>query len=263
MDQFDDWTPRAALPRGFPGDELRRRARDPARGAGPRFSTSRHITRCGRTTIRESKAAPKLKELVNSMGELNSLGGFSSSLAGDGPRHREATTPIDMTLHSPRAGVRNRLLPVGEAVPKQRTLDKAAPPARGGTRLAYVVLTRAGKRLRAVQCGPRLTTASGIGDPSRSSTGGGVEVKDTGSAMALWLCGAVGALHTRDPFDRFTRPPAAARPASLDPQIGRPVTIDGDFVPLVDDAAAEYDVERAVFHLNSAMAGSSRSKATS
>ena len=272
MDQFDDWNQRArALPSE---DSLEDELASPARRDPPHVALAQQVLdESGYTEMwQNDKSAESegrlenLKELVNSMGEFSSLGGFLEhvSLVMDRDTGEADDAVSIMTLHSAKGlEFETVFLPGWEEglFPSQRTLDESG---RAGLeeerRLAYVGLTRARKRLRVSVAQNRLTHGlwqSAI--PSRfldELPAAAVEVKDTGSAYGGYGYGGRsggGRFDTRDPFDSLYETPGwqRARAQASTRKSAGPVTIDGDLVARsVDDGrGSKYDVGERVFHL--------------
>jgi DNA helicase-2/ATP-dependent DNA helicase PcrA len=272
MDQFDDWSQRA---RALPSDDsLEDEVGSPARRDPPHVALAQQVLdESGYTEMwQNDKSAESegrlenLKELVNSMGEFDSLGGFLEhvSLVMDRDTGEADDAVSIMTLHSAKGlEFETVFLPGWEEglFPSQRTLDESG---RAGLeeerRLAYVGLTRARKRLRVSVAQNRLTHGlwqSAI--PSRfldELPAAAVEVKDTGSAYGGYGYGgrtAGGRFDTRDPFDSLYETPGwqRARAQASSRKSAGPVTIDGDLVARsVDDGrGSKYDVGERVFHL--------------
>jgi DNA helicase II / ATP-dependent DNA helicase PcrA len=272
MDQFDDWSQRA---RALPSDDsLEDELGSPARRDPPHVALAQQVLdESGYTEMwQNDKSAESegrlenLKELVNSMGEFDSLGGFLEhvSLVMDRDTGEADDAVSIMTLHSAKGlEFETVFLPGWEEglFPSQRTLDESG---RAGLeeerRLAYVGLTRARKRLRVSVAQNRLTHGlwqSAI--PSRfldELPAAAVEVKDTGSAYGGYGYGgrtAGGRFDTRDPFDSLYETPGwqRARAQASSRKSAGPVTIDGDLVARsVDDGrGSKYDVGERVFHL--------------
>lgn len=272
MDQFDDWSQRA---RALPSDDsLEDEVGSPARRDPPHVALAQQVLdESGYTEMwQNDKSAESegrlenLKELVNSMGEFDSLGGFLEhvSLVMDRDTGEADDAVSIMTLHSAKGlEFETVFLPGWEEglFPSQRTLDESG---RAGLeeerRLAYVGLTRARKRLRVSVAQNRLTHGlwqSAI--PSRfldELPAAAVEVKDTGSAYGGYGYGgrtAGGRFDTRDPFDSLYETPGwqRARAQASSRRSAGPVTIDGDLVARsVDDGrGSKYDVGERVFHL--------------
>ncbi|WP_055045165.1 ATP-dependent helicase [Devosia sp. A16] len=273
MEQFDDWARRAqALP---PEDAVEEEELAP--GIIRRHTSHADLARqvldeSGYTEMWQNDKSAEaegrlenLKELVNSMEEFDSLGGFLEhvSLVMDRDTGEADDAVSIMTLHSAKGlEFETVFLPGWEEglFPSQRTLDELG---RAGLeeerRLAYVGLTRARKRLRVSVAQNRLTHGlwqSAI--PSRfldELPAAAVEVKDTGSAYGGYGYGgrASGRFDTRDPFDSLYETPGwqRARAQASSRKSAGPITIDGDLVARsVDDGrGSKYDVGERVFHL--------------
>lgn len=274
MDQFDDWGRRAqALP---PEDAVEEEELAP--GIRRRHTSHADLARqvldeSGYTEMWQNDKSAEaegrlenLKELVNSMEEFDSLGGFLEhvSLVMDRDTGEAEDAVSIMTLHSAKGlEFETVFLPGWEEglFPSQRTLDELG---RAGLeeerRLAYVGLTRARKRLRVSVAQNRLTHGlwqSAI--PSRfldELPAAAVEVKDTGSAYGGYGYGgrtAGGRFDNRDPFDSLYETPGwqRARTQASTRKSAGPVTIDGDLVARsVDDGrGSKYEVGERVFHL--------------
>jgi len=206
-----------------------------------------------------------LKELINSMSEFESLGGFLEhvSLVMDRDTGEAEDAVSIMTLHSAKGLEFDTVfLPGWEEglFPSQRTMDESG---RAGLeeerRLAYVGLTRARKRLRIfVAQNRRIRGLWQSAIPSRfldELPAEAVEVKDTGSAYGGYGYGgrSAGRFNFADPFDSVYETPGWKRAQA---QHGNrrspgPVTIDGDLVARsVDDGrGSKYGVGERVFHL--------------
>ena len=177
-----------------------------------------------------------LKELVNSMAEFETLGGFLEhiSLVMDRDTGEADDAVSIMTLHSAKGLEFDTVfLPGWEEglFPSQRTMDELG---RAGLeeerRLAYVGITRARKRVRISMAQNRRTHGlwqSAI--PSRfvdELPAEAVEVKDTGSAYGGYGYGGRTAsrFSMADPFDSVYETPGwqRARAQSQGPQGPRP-----------------------------------------
>ncbi len=205
-----------------------------------------------------------LKELVRSMEEFDTLGGFLEhvSLVMDRDTGEAEDAVSIMTLHSAKGLEFDTVfLPGWEEglFPSQRTLDESG---RAGLeeerRLAYVGLTRARKRLRVYLAQNRRINGlwqSAI--PSRfvdELPAHVVEVTDTGSAYGGYTYGGrASSRFDADPFDSLYETPGwqRARAQSKERKSHGPVTIDGDLVARsVDDGrGSAYSVGERVFHL--------------
>ncbi|MHB1109148.1 MAG: ATP-dependent helicase [Devosia sp.] len=206
-----------------------------------------------------------LKELVRSMEEFETLGGFLEhiSLVMDRDTGEAEDAVSIMTLHSAKGLEFDTVfLPGWEEglFPHQRSLDEGG---RAGLeeerRLAYVGITRARKRLRlSLAQNRRIHGLWQSAIPSRfldELPPDAVEVKDTGSAYGGYGYGgrSAGRFNFADPFDSVYETPGWKRAQA---QHGSrrspgPVTIDGDLVARsVDDGrGSAYSVGQRVFHL--------------
>jgi DNA helicase-2/ATP-dependent DNA helicase PcrA len=206
-----------------------------------------------------------LKELMRSMEEFDTLGGFLEhvSLVMDRDSAEAEDAVSIMTLHSAKGLEFDTVfLPGWEEglFPSQRTLDESG---RAGLeeerRLAYVGLTRARKRLRVYMAQNRRINGlwqSAI--PSRfvdELPAHVVEVTDTGSAYGGYTYGgrASSRFDKSDPFDSLYETPGWQRARAQQGQRKShgPVTIDGDLVARsVDDGrGSAYSAGERVFHL--------------
>ncbi|MBN9308564.1 UvrD-helicase domain-containing protein [Devosia sp.] len=274
IDQFDDWGRRA---KAAPVEDIEDDDDGPP-GIARRHTSHADLARqvldeSGYTEMWQNDKSAEaegrlenLKELVNSMEEFDSLGGFLEhvSLVMDRDTGEADDAVSIMTLHSAKGLEFDTVfLPGWEEglFPSQRTLDELG---RAGLeeerRLAYVGLTRARKRLKVSVAQNRLTHGlwqSAI--PSRfldELPASAVEVKDTGSAYGGYGYGGRtggGRFDTRDPFDSLYETPGwqRARAQASTRKSHGPVTIDGDLVARsVDDGrGSKYAVGERVFHL--------------
>jgi len=209
-----------------------------------------------------------LKELVRSMEEFDTLGGFLEhvSLVMDRDTGEAEDAVSIMTLHSSKGlEFDNVFLPGWEEglFPSQRTMDELGKAGvEEERRLAYVGLTRARKRLR-------ISFAQNRWTPGRQATQSSppsrfvdelpvqvVEVHDNGSAYGGYNYG--GRNNRRfdaDPFDSLYETPgwqrARAQQASGQRKSAGPMTIDGDLVARSTDdgRGSKYAVGERVFHL--------------
>ncbi len=252
--QFDDWAERL---RTIPHFELAEQILDES----------------GYTAMWQADKAPdspgrleNLKELVRSMEEFESLGGFLEHIAlvMDRATSDEGDAVSIMTLHSAKGLEFNTVfLPGWEEglFPHQRALDESG---RAGLeeerRLAYVGITRARKRARiSVAQNRRIHGLWQSAIPSRfldELPTEAVEVKDTGSSYGGYGYGggATSRFNKADPFDSLYETPgwkrAQAQQASR--KGGGPLTIDGDLVAHSVDlggATSAYRFGERVFHL--------------
>jgi DNA helicase-2/ATP-dependent DNA helicase PcrA len=206
-----------------------------------------------------------LKELVNSMAEFETLGGFLEhiSLVMDRDTAEAGDAVSIMTLHSAKGLEFDTVfLPGWEEglFPSQRTMDELG---RAGLeeerRLAYVGVTRARKRARiSLAQNRRIHGLWQSALPSRfldELPPEVVEVKDTGSGYGGYGYG--GRTSSRfsmaDPFDSVYETPGwqRARAQAKDRRGGGPLTIDGDLVARSTDdgRGSKYNVGERVFHL--------------
>jgi DNA helicase-2/ATP-dependent DNA helicase PcrA len=206
-----------------------------------------------------------LKELVNSMAEFETLGGFLEhiSLVMDRDTAEADDAVSIMTLHSAKGlEFSTVFLPGWEEglFPSQRTMDESG---RAGLeeerRLAYVGITRGRKRVRISMAQNRRTHGlwqSAI--PSRfidELPPEAVEVKDTGSGYGGYNYGGRSAsrFSMADPFDSVYETPGwqRAKAQSKDRKGPGPMTIDGDLVARSTDdgRGSKYAVGERVFHL--------------
>jgi len=208
-----------------------------------------------------------LKELVRSMEEFDTLGGFLEhvSLVMDRDTGETEDAVSIMTLHSAKGLEFDTVfLPGWEEglFPSQRTLDESG---RAGLeeerRLAYVGLTRARKRLRVYLAQNRRINGlwqSAI--PSRfvdELPAHVVEVTDSGSAYGGYGYGGRSSsrFDKSDAFDSLYETPgwqrARAQQASGQRKSAGPMTIDGDLVARSTDdgRGSKYAVGERVFHL--------------
>ncbi len=208
-----------------------------------------------------------LKELVRSMEEFDTLGGFLEhvSLVMDRDTGEAEDAVSIMTLHSAKGLEFDTVfLPGWEEglFPSQRTLDESG---RAGLeeerRLAYVGLTRARKRLRVYLAQNRRINGlwqSAI--PSRfvdELPAHVVEVTDSGSAYGGYGYGGRSSsrFDKSDAFDSLYETPgwqrARAQQQSGQRKSAGPMTIDGDLVARSTDdgRGSKYAVGERVFHL--------------
>jgi DNA helicase-2/ATP-dependent DNA helicase PcrA len=209
-----------------------------------------------------------LKELVRSMEDFETLGGFLEhiSLVMDRDTAEAEDAVSIMTLHSAKGLEFDTVfLPGWEEglFPSQRTMDESG---RAGLeeerRLAYVGITRARKRARlSVAQNRRINGLWQSAIPSRfldELPADAVEVKDTGSSYGGYGYGggATSRFNKSDPFESVYETPgwqrARAQQSSRKSGGGGPLTIEGDLVArsvdLGNDRSA-FDIGERVFHL--------------
>ena len=207
-----------------------------------------------------------LKELVRSMEEFETLGGFLEhiSLVMDRDTAEAEDAVSIMTLHSAKGLEFDTVfLPGWEEglFPSQRTMDESG---RAGLeeerRLAYVGITRARKRARlSVAQNRRINGLWQSAIPSRfldELPADAVEVKDTGSSYGGYGYGggATSRFNMADPFESVYETPGwqRARAQQSSRKSAGPLTIDGDLVArsvdLGNDRSA-FGVGERVFHL--------------
>jgi DNA helicase-2/ATP-dependent DNA helicase PcrA len=185
-----------------------------------------------------------LKELVRSMEEFETLGGFLEhiSLVMDRDTNDAEDAVSIMTLHSAKGLEFNTVfLPGWEEglFPSQRTMDELG---RAGLeeerRLAYVGITRARKRARiSLAQNRRIHGLWQSALPSRfldELPADAVEVKDTGSSYGGYGYGGGAATRFNkiDPFDSLYETPGwqRAQRQQANRKGAGPVTIEGDLV---------------------------------
>jgi DNA helicase-2/ATP-dependent DNA helicase PcrA len=251
--QLDDW---AARSRSIPHAELAEQILDES-GYTAMWQNDKSPDSPGRLE--------NLKELVRSMEEFETLGGFLEHIALVMDRDTgEAQDAVSiMTLHSAKGLEFNTVfLPGWEEglFPSQRTLDELG---RAGLeeerRLAYVGITRARKRLRLfVAQNRRIRGLWQSAIPSRfldELPAEAVEVKDTGSAYGGYGYGGRTAsrFNKADPFDSVYETPGwqRAKAQQANRRSPGPMTIDGDLVARSVDhgIASPYSAGQRVFHL--------------
>jgi DNA helicase-2/ATP-dependent DNA helicase PcrA len=251
--QIDNWAERA---RTIPHAELAQQVLDES-GYTEMWQNDKSPDSPGRLE--------NLKELVNSMGEFETLGGFLEhiSLVMDRDSSEADDAVSIMTLHSAKGLEFNTVfLPGWEEglFPSQRTLDESG---RAGLeeerRLAYVGLTRARKRLRlSVAQNRRVRGLWQSAIPSRfldELPPDAVEVKDTGSSFGGYGYGGRGSSRydASDAFDSLYETPGwkRAREQAGNRRGGGPLTIDGDLVARSTDdgRGSAYSTGERVFHL--------------
>jgi DNA helicase-2/ATP-dependent DNA helicase PcrA len=207
-----------------------------------------------------------LKELVRSMEEFETLGGFLEhiSLVMDRDTAEADDAVSIMTLHSAKGLEFDTVfLPGWEEglFPSQRTMDESG---RAGLeeerRLAYVGITRARKRARlSVAQNRRINGLWQSAIPSRfldELPADAVEVKDTGSSYGGYGYGggATSRFNKADPFESVYETPGwqRARAQQSSRKSAGPLTIEGDLVArsvdLGNDRSA-FGLGERVFHL--------------
>jgi DNA helicase-2/ATP-dependent DNA helicase PcrA len=207
-----------------------------------------------------------LKELVRSMEEFETLGGFLEhiSLVMDRDTAEADDAVSIMTLHSAKGLEFDTVfLPGWEEglFPSQRTMDESG---RAGLeeerRLAYVGITRARKRARlSVAQNRRIHGLWQSAIPSRfldELPPDAVDVKDTGSSYGGYGYGggASSRFNKADPFESVYETPGwqRARAQQSNRKSAGPLTIEGDLVArsvdLGNDRSA-FGIGERVFHL--------------
>jgi DNA helicase-2/ATP-dependent DNA helicase PcrA len=207
-----------------------------------------------------------LKELVRSMEEFETLGGFLEhiSLVMDRDTAEAEDAVSIMTLHSAKGLEFDTVfLPGWEEglFPSQRTMDESG---RAGLeeerRLAYVGITRGKKRVRlSVAQNRRIHGLWQSAIPSRfldELPPDAVEVTDTGSSYGGYGYGggATSRFNKADPFESVYETPGwqRARAQQSSRKSAGPLTIEGDLVArsvdLGNDRSA-FGIGERVFHL--------------
>ena len=251
--QFDDWSNRL---RTVPHAELAEQILDES-GYTAMWQNDKSADAPGRLE--------NLKELVRSMEDFETLGGFLEHIAL--VMDRDTGAALDavsiMTLHSAKGLEFNTVfLPGWEEglFPSQRTMDELG---RAGLeeerRLAYVGLTRARKRLRlSLAQNRRIHGLWQSAIPSRfldELPAEAVEVKDTGSSYGGYRYGGrkSGRFDTSDPFESVYETPGwkRAQAQQANRRGAGPMTIDGDLVARSVDlgSGSAYGPGERVFHL--------------
>ena len=252
--QFDDWSARL---QSLPHYELAEQILDES-GYTAMWQADKSPDAPGRLE--------NLKELVRSMEEFETLGGFLEhiSLVMDRDTAEAEDAVSIMTLHSAKGLEFNTVfLPGWEEglFPSQRTMDESG---RAGLeeerRLAYVGITRGRKRVRlSVAQNRRIHGLWQSAIPSRfldELPADAVEVKDTGSSYGGYGYGggATSRFNRADPFESVYETPGwqRARAQQSSRKSAGPLTIEGDLVArsvdLGNDRSAFAMGER-VFHL--------------
>lgn len=208
-----------------------------------------------------------LKELVRSMQEFDTLGGFLEhiSLVMDRDTAEADDAVTIMTMHSAKGLEYNTVfLPGWEegSFPSQRSMDESG---RAGLeeerRLAYVAITRGRKRVRISVAQNRRIHGqwqNGIA-PSRfldELPPDAVEVTDTGTSYGGYGYGggATARFNKADPFESVYETPGwqRARANQASRKGGGPLTIDGELVARSVDLGGQssgYKAGERVFHL--------------
>jgi len=254
LGQFDDWSERA---RTVPHAELAEQILDES-GYTAMWQNDKSPDSPGRLE--------NLKELVRSMEEFETLGGFLEhiSLVMDRDTNDAEDAVSIMTLHSAKGLEFDTVfLPGWEEglFPSQRTMDELG---RAGLeeerRLAYVGITRARKRARiSLAQNRRIHGLWQSALPSRfldELPADAVEVKDTGSSYGGYGYGGGAATRFNkiDPFDSLYETPGwhrAQRQQAKRKSAG-PLTIEGELVARsVDDPgkSSAFKLGETVLHL--------------
>lgn len=208
-----------------------------------------------------------LKELIRSMQEFDTLGGFLEhiSLVMDRDTAEADDAVTIMTMHSAKGLEYNTVfLPGWEegSFPSQRSMDESG---RAGLeeerRLAYVAITRGRKRVRISVAQNRRIHGqwqNGIA-PSRfldELPPDAVEVTDTGTSYGGYGYGggATARFNKADPFESVYETPGwqRARANQASRKGGGPLTIDGELVARSVDLGGQssgYTAGERVFHL--------------
>jgi len=206
-----------------------------------------------------------LKELIRSMEEFETLGGFLEHIALVMDRDSgEADDSVSiMTLHSAKGLEFDTVfLPGWEEglFPSQRTMDELG---RAGLeeerRLAYVGITRGKRRVRlSVAQNRRIHGLWQSAIPSRfldELPADAVEVRDTGSSYGGYSYGggAASRFNKADPFESLYETPGwqRARAQQANRKGGGPLTIEGELVARSVDMgqSSAFGVGDRVFHL--------------
>ncbi|WP_081691503.1 ATP-dependent helicase [Cucumibacter marinus] len=251
--QFDDWAYRA---RAIPHHELAEQILDES-GYTAMWQNDRSADAPGRLE--------NLKELIHSMGEFETMGGFLEHVslvmerdAGDA----EDAVSI-MTLHAAKGlEFDNVFLPGWEEglFPHQRALDESG---RAGLeeerRLCYVGITRARKRaMISLAQNRRIHGLWQSAIPSRfldELPEDAVEVTDTGSSYGGYTYGGRGGgtsrFDNRDPFESVYETPGWQRAQRQQAQRGRDPgpMIEGELVVRSVDSGSGFKVGQKVLHL--------------
>jgi DNA helicase II / ATP-dependent DNA helicase PcrA len=269
--QFDHWSSQLQVHREEIPDEKEERRN---RSGIPHWELAQQILdESGYTAMWQADKSPdspgrleNLKELVRSMEEFETLGGFLEhiSLVMDRDTAEADDAVSIMTLHSAKGLEFDTVfLPGWEEglFPSQRTMDESG---RAGLeeerRLAYVGITRARKRARlSVAQNRRINGLWQSAIPSRfldELPADAVEVKDTGSSYGGYGYGggATSRFNKSDPFESVYETPGwqRARAQQSSRKSAGPLTIEGDLVArsvdLGNDRSA-FGIGERVFHL--------------
>jgi len=249
--QFDDWADRL---RTIPHHELAEQILDES-GYTAMWQNDKSADAPGRLE--------NLKELVRSMEEFETLGGFLEHIALVMDRDSgDAEDAVSiMTLHSAKGLEFDTVfLPGWEEglFPHQRSLDETGLAGlEEERRLAYVGITRARKRCRiSLAQNRRIHGLWQSAIPSRfldELPAEAVEVTDTGSSYGGYTYGGRAATRfdTRDPFESVYETPGwqrAQRQQSSRKGPG-PLTIEGELVARSSGPSSAYAIGERVFHL--------------
>ena len=254
LGQFDDWSARL---QGLPHYELAEQVLDES-GYTAMWQADKSPDSPGRLE--------NLKELVRSMEEFETLGGFLEhiSLVMDRDTVEAEDAVTIMTLHSAKGLEYDTVfLPGWEEglFPSQRTMDELG---RAGLeeerRLAYVGITRGKRRVRlSMAQNRRIHGLWQSALPSRfvdELPPDVVEVKDTGSGYGGYTYGggAAGRFNRADPFESVYDTPGwqRAKAQQSSRKGGGPLTIEGELVARSVDIGSDrspYEAGQRVFHL--------------
>jgi DNA helicase II / ATP-dependent DNA helicase PcrA len=271
--QFDRWS--ALLPREETLDE--EEPRHVRSGLHHWELAEQILDESGYTAMWQADKSPdslgrleNLKELVRSMEEFDTLGGFLEhiSLVMDRDTTEAEDAVTIMTLHGAKGLEFNTVfLPGWEegTFPSQRTMDESG---RAGLeeerRLAYVGITRGRKRVRiSAAQNRRIHGLWQSSIPSRfldELPADAVEVTDTGSSYGGYGYGggggggAAGRFNKADPFESVYETPGwqRARAQQSSRKSAGPMTIDGDLVARAVDIGNDksaFNFGDRVFHL--------------
>jgi DNA helicase-2/ATP-dependent DNA helicase PcrA len=251
--QFDGWAERL---RSVPHAELAEQVLDES-GYTAMWQNDKSADAPGRLE--------NLKELIRSMEEFETLGGFLEhiSLVMDRDSNEAADAVSIMTLHSAKGlEFGTVFLPGWEEglFPHQRALDEGG---RAGLeeerRLAYVGITRARRRLKIYLAqNRRIHGLWQAAIPSRfldELPPAAVEVKDSGSSYGGYGYGGrtTSRFDTSDPFDSLYETPGwqRARQQASSRRSPGPLTIEGELVARSVDlgSGSAYKTGDRVLHL--------------